>query len=57
MLREKVSTSVDIPFATETKRALQYTAEEADRLLHTYIGTEHLLLGILREDRSLAFRS
>jgi ATP-dependent Clp protease ATP-binding subunit ClpC len=54
VLREKVSTSVDIPFSTETKRALQYAAEEADRLLHTYIGTEHLLLGILREDRSLA---
>jgi ATP-dependent Clp protease ATP-binding subunit ClpC len=54
VLREKVSTSVDIPFASETKRALQLAAEEADRLLHTYIGTEHLLLGILREDRSLA---
>ncbi|MFO7694922.1 MAG: ATP-dependent Clp protease ATP-binding subunit [Vicinamibacterales bacterium] len=54
VLRERVSTSVDIPFSTETKRALQYAAEEADRLLHTYIGTEHLLLGILREDRSLA---
>jgi ATP-dependent Clp protease ATP-binding subunit ClpC len=54
VLREKVSTSVDIPFSSETKRALQFAAEEADRLLHTYIGTEHLLLGILREDRSLA---
>jgi ATP-dependent Clp protease ATP-binding subunit ClpC len=54
VLREKVSTSVDIPFSAETKRTLQYAAEEADRLLHTYIGTEHLLLGILREDRSLA---
>ena len=54
VLREKVSTSVDIPFSAETKRALQHAAEEADRLLHTYIGTEHLLLGILREDRSLA---
>jgi ATP-dependent Clp protease ATP-binding subunit ClpC len=49
-----VSTSVDIPFSTETKRALQSAAEEADRLLHTYIGTEHLLLGLLREERSLA---
>ena len=29
-------------------------AEEADRLLHNYIGTEHLLLGILREERSVA---
>ena len=54
VLREKVSTSVDIPFSAETKRALQHAAEEADRLLHTYIGTEHLLLGLLREDRSLA---
>ncbi len=33
---------------------LQFAAEEADRLLHTYIGTEHLLLGILREERSVA---
>jgi ATP-dependent Clp protease ATP-binding subunit ClpC len=54
VFREKVSTSVDIPFSAETKRVLQYAAEEADRLLHTYIGTEHLLLGILREERSVA---
>jgi len=52
--REKVSTSVEIPFSSETKRVLQYAAEEADRLLHNYIGTEHLLLGILREERSVA---
>ena len=51
-LREKVSTSVEIPFSAETKRVLQFAAEEADRLLHNYIGTEHLLLGILREERS-----
>ncbi|HKV99540.1 MAG TPA: ATP-dependent Clp protease ATP-binding subunit [Vicinamibacterales bacterium] len=54
VFREKVSTSVDIPFSAETKRVLQFAAEEADRLLHTYIGTEHLLLGILREERSVA---
>jgi len=54
VFREKVSTSVEIPFSSETKRALQFAAEEADRLLHNYIGTEHLLLGILREERSLA---
>jgi len=52
--REKVSTSVEIPFSAETKRVLQYAAEEADRLLHNYIGTEHLLLGLLREERSVA---
>jgi ATP-dependent Clp protease ATP-binding subunit ClpC len=54
VFREKVSTSVEIPFSSETKRVLQYAAEEADRLLHNYIGTEHLLLGILREERSVA---
>ena len=45
VFREKVSTSVEIPFSAETKRVLQFAAEEADRLLHNYIGTEHLLLG------------
>jgi ATP-dependent Clp protease ATP-binding subunit ClpC len=54
IFREKVSTSVEIPFSPDTKRVLQFGAEEADRLLHTYIGTEHLLLGILREERSVA---
>ena len=54
VFREKVSTSVEIPFSAETRRVLQYAAEEADRLLHNYIGTEHLLLGILREERSVA---
>ena len=53
VFREK-ATSVEIPFSAEAKRVLQYAAEEADRLLHNYIGTEHLLLGILREERSVA---
>ncbi|PYQ71254.1 MAG: hypothetical protein DMG04_21790 [Acidobacteria bacterium] len=51
---ERVSTSVEIPFSTETKRVLQYAAEEADLLHHAHIGTEHLLLGVLREERSAA---
>ncbi len=54
VFREKVATSVEIPFSHETKRVLQYAAEEADRLLHTYIGTEHLLLGLLREEKCVA---
>jgi len=52
--RERVSTSVEIPFSTETKRILHSAVDEADRLLHSYIGTEHLLLGIVREERSMA---
>ena len=51
---EQESTSVEIPFSAETKRVLQYTAEEADLLGHTTIGTEHLLLGLLREQGSVA---
>ena len=45
-----LDTSVEIPFSTDVKRALQYAAEEADRLLHGHIGPEHLLLGVLRLD-------
>jgi len=50
---EKVSTSVDLPLSQEGKRILAYAAEEAERLAHKHIGTEHLLLGILREEKSL----
>jgi enamine deaminase RidA (YjgF/YER057c/UK114 family) len=54
VLREKTATSVEIPFSAETKRVLQFAAEEADRLLHNHIGPEHLLLGILRKEPSVA---
>src|SRR5213083_2210825 len=53
-IREKVSTSIDIPLSNECKRILAYAAEEAERLKHRFIGTEHLLLGMLREEQSLA---
>ena len=52
-IREKVSTSVDLPLSNECKRVLAYAAEEAERLGHKHIGTEHLLLGLLREDKEL----
>jgi uncharacterized protein (TIGR03435 family) len=54
VFQQKVSTAIEIPFSTETKRVLQFAADEADRLLHNYIGTEHLLLALLREERSVA---
>jgi internalin A len=53
-LREKIHTSVELPLAPETKRVLAYAHEESDRLQHRHIGTEHLLLGLLREERSMA---
>src|SRR3954463_14681663 len=53
-IREKVSTSIDLPLSQECKRILAYAAEEAERLAHRHVGTEHLLLGILREEKCLA---
>jgi ATP-dependent Clp protease ATP-binding subunit ClpC len=53
-VREKVSTSVDLPLSNESKRVLAYAAEEAERLSHRHIGTEHLLLGLLREEKAFA---
>jgi ATP-dependent Clp protease ATP-binding subunit ClpC len=52
--REKTSTSLEIPLSAESKRVLAHAAEEAERMLHTYIGTEHVLLGLMREERSAA---
>ena len=54
VVREKVSTSVDLPLSNESKRILGHAAEEADQLLHKHIGTEHLLLGLLREQGCFA---
>ena len=53
-VREKISTSVDLPLSNESKRVLAYAAEEAERLGHKHIGSEHLLLGLLREENSFA---
>jgi hypothetical protein len=50
----KLPTSVDLPLSNECKRVLAYAAEEAERLSHRHIGTEHLLLGLLREKGFLA---
>jgi ATP-dependent Clp protease ATP-binding subunit ClpC len=53
-VREKTSTSVDLPLSNESKRVLAYAGEEADRLAHKHIGTEHLFLGLLREEKCFA---
>ncbi len=47
-----VSTSVDLALSNESQRVLAYSAEEAERLNHKHIGTEHLLLALLREKKS-----
>jgi len=53
-VREKIQTSVDLPLSDECKKILAYAADEAEKLNHQHIGTEHLLLGILREEKCLA---
>src|SRR5437763_79960 len=53
-VKPKVSTSIDLPLTIEGKRILAYSAEEAERLNHRHIGTEHLLLGMLREEKCMA---
>lgn len=52
--REKVSTSIDMPLSDQSKRVLSYGAEEAERLGHKHISTDHLLLGLLREESGYA---
>jgi len=42
----------DIPPSLRIEKVLKYSAEESEILVHQYIGTEHLLLGILREENS-----
>ncbi len=51
---EKLPTSADMPLNAECKRVLEYAAEEADRIDHKDIGPEHLLLGLLREEKCFA---
>ena len=53
-IREKISTSVDLPLSDECKRVLAFAGGEAEGLGHKHIGTEHLLLGLLREEKCFA---
>ena len=50
-IRERISTSVEVPLSAECKRILNMAGEEAERLGVKHVGTEHLLLGILREEK------
>jgi hypothetical protein len=48
-----VSTSVDLPLSDASQRVLAYAAQEADTLGHKHIATGHILLGLLRDKKSL----
>jgi ATP-dependent Clp protease ATP-binding subunit ClpC len=53
-IRERISTSIEVPLSAESKRILSYATDEADKLSTKHVGTEHLLLGILREEKCFA---
>ncbi len=55
-MRKKIRTSVDLPLSHECKRILHHALEEADRVGHKHIGTEHLLAGMLLEKDCYAAR-
>ena len=46
----------EIPFTPRAKKVLEYAVEEAQHMSHSYIGTEHILLGLIREEEGVAAR-
>ncbi len=52
--KKQVSTTVEIPLSEETKRVLHYAMKESMSLNHKYVGVEHILLGILRDEHAFA---
>jgi ATP-dependent Clp protease ATP-binding subunit ClpC len=54
VMRDHISSQIDLPLSDGAKRALSFAAEESKLLGNRHIGTEHLLLGLLREEDSIA---
>ena len=54
VLRDRIPQSAELHLAPETKKILFYANEESRHLKNRHIGPEHLLLGIIREERSIA---
>jgi ATP-dependent Clp protease ATP-binding subunit ClpC len=51
---KSASTIGELPYTSRAKKVLEYAMAEARELNHSYVGTEHLLLGLLREEKGLA---
>jgi ATP-dependent Clp protease ATP-binding subunit ClpC len=54
VIREKLPQTMELVLTPESKRVLIYANEESERMQSRHIGTEHLLIGLLREERSMA---
>ncbi len=50
----RLAASVDMPLSPNAKRVLEIAADESQKLNHHYIGTNHLLIGIIKEEKSVA---
>ncbi|MFN8650943.1 MAG: ATP-dependent Clp protease ATP-binding subunit [Gemmatimonadales bacterium] len=48
------ATGPDLPYTSRAKKVLELAMTEARELNHSYVGTEHLLLGLLREEKGIA---
>jgi ATP-dependent Clp protease ATP-binding subunit ClpC len=53
---DRFPTTVEVPLSAESKAVLLFAAEETERLGQRYVGTEHVLLGLLRVKNSLGAR-
>ncbi len=53
---DRISSSAELPLSEESKKILAYASHEAESMLHQYVGTEHLLIGILRVESCTAAR-
>lgn len=53
---ERVSSTAELPLSEETKKVLAYAAHEAESMLHKSVGSEHLVIGLLRVENCLAQR-
>src|SRR6266705_966232 len=53
---ERISSTADLPLSEESKKILAYASHEAESMMHPYVGTEHLLIGLLRVDGCVAGR-
>ncbi len=53
---ERISSTAELPLSEESKKILAYASHEAESMLHATVGSEHLLIGILRVEGSMAMR-
>ena len=53
---ERISSTAELPLSEESKKVLAYASHEAESMLHPTVGSEHLLIGLLRVESCLAMR-